>query len=176
LRGDLSTASKSIAIVGPWLDDYFAEQLASASSPNLSVRAIVRDETQMDPIAWNRTFAALSIFAGHWRDFKAKSLEKLHAKVLCIDDRIAYVGSANWYRYSLENSLEAVLKGPKDEVAGFDEVLDRLWRNGRDLTISGEICNAGKLAAKGIDYEILDPIAARILKEDPKAFILRRSK
>lgn len=174
LREDLASASKSIAIVGPWLDDYFAEQIILSAPANLEARLIVRDENQVDPRAQKRTAAALSIFAGQWKDFRAKSLENLHAKFLCIDNRIAYVGSANWYRYSLEKSLEAVLKGPKDEIAGFDEELERLWRKGKDLTIRGKTIESGKSDAKGIDYEILDPIAAKVLRDDPKAFVLRR--
>jgi hypothetical protein len=174
LREDLSRASESLVIVGPWLDDYFAEQIVLVAPSDLDARAIVRDEQQMDPEAWHRTSAALSIFSGHWNDFKAKTQERLHAKFLCIDDKIAYIGSANWYRYSLEKSLEVVLRGPKNEIIGFDEELVRLWRNATDFRIQHKSSEPNKSTAKGIDYEIIDPIALKVLKENPKAFVLRK--
>jgi len=39
-----------------------------------------------------------------------KLLATLHAKVVIVDERILYCGSANWYRYSLEESREIVLR------------------------------------------------------------------
>jgi phosphatidylserine/phosphatidylglycerophosphate/cardiolipin synthase-like enzyme len=174
LREDLSRASKSVVIVGPWLDDYFAEQIVLVAPKDLDACAIVRDEQQVDPVAWNRTSAALSIFAGHWSDFKAKTQERLHAKFLCIDNKIAYIGSANWYRYSLEKSLEVVLRGPKDEITGFDEEFEMLWRNAINLKIQNKSSISGKLPAMGIDYELIDPIASKALKDNPKAFVLRK--
>ncbi len=174
LRDDLSGASESLVIVGPWLDDYFADQVVLAASSELDARVIVREEVQMDPEAWQRTSAALSIFTDHWNDFKARARVQLHAKFLCIDDKILYLGSANWYRYSLEKSFELVLRGPKNEVIGFDEELERLWRNSVDLKVQQNSFKSNKSLAKGIDYEIIDPIAQKVLKENPKAFVLRR--
>jgi phosphatidylserine/phosphatidylglycerophosphate/cardiolipin synthase-like enzyme len=174
LRDDLSRASESLVIVGPWLDDYFADQVILAASSELDSRAIVREKEQMDPEAWQRTSAALSIFAAHWNGFKARVQGRLHAKFLCIDDKILYLGSANWYRYSLEKSFEFVLRGPKNEIIGFDEEFERLWRNSVDLRVQQKSHDSNKSIAKGIDYEIIDPIAQKVLKENPKAFVLRR--
>ena len=174
LREDLSRASKSLVIVGPWLDDYFAEQVVLVAPKGLDARAIVRVEQQMDSEAWQRTLAALSIFSNHWRKFNARAQERLHAKFICIDDKIAYIGSANWYRYSLEKSLEVVLRGPKNEILGFDEESDSLWRNSMDLRSHLKSNLPKKSIGRGIDHEILDPISLKILKENPKAFILRR--
>lgn len=174
LREDLSRASKSLVIVGPWMDDYFAKQVVLVAPPDLDARAIVRAEQQMDSEAWQRTSAALSIFSDHWKAFNARTQERLHAKFLCIDDRIAYIGSANWYRYSLEESLEVVLRGPKNEILGFDEELERLWRNALNFRIHLRSDLSEESNGRGIDHEILDPIALKILKENPKAFILRR--
>lgn len=174
LREDLSRASKSLVIVGPWLDDYFAEQVVLVAPTGLDARAIVRVEQQMDSEAWQRTLAALSIFSNHWRTFNARAQERLHAKFICIDDKIAYIGSANWYRYSLEKSLEVVLRGPKNEILGFDEESDSLWRNSIDLRSHLKSNLPNNSIGRGIDHEILDPISLKILKENPKAFILRR--
>ncbi|HPS90647.1 MAG TPA: phospholipase D-like domain-containing protein [Methanothrix sp.] len=174
LRDDLSRASESLVIVGPWLDDYFADQVVLASPSELDARAVVREEEQMDPEAWQRTSAALSIFAAKWTDFKARTQGRLHAKFLCIDDKILYLGSANWYRYSLEKSFELVLRGPKNKIIGFDEELERLWRNAADLKVLQNSRKSNKSIAKGIDYEIIDPIAQKVLKENPKAFVLRK--
>lgn len=101
LRADLRRATKSLLIIGPWLDDYFAEQVVAPASHDLVARVLVRPEAEVDALAWERTLAALSIFTGYWSKCEARHLARLHAKCLCIDDGIIYVGSANWYRYSI---------------------------------------------------------------------------
>lgn len=93
LRTDLHQAEKSLLIIGPWLDDYFAEQVIKPASRELKARVLVRPQTEVDVMAWQRTLAALSVFAGKWSSFEGRHLERLHAKCICIDDRIVYIGS-----------------------------------------------------------------------------------
>lgn len=174
LRADLRKAKDTLSIVGPWLDDYFASEVVKVAPNNLSVTAIVRPEDQMTPEAWDRTQAALSAFSDHWTEFEARSLDKLHAKVLCIDGLISYVGSANWYKYSLEKSYEIVLRGPLEEINGLDAELESLWKRGNGLKIQ-RLSDTKKLKVnKGIDHEVIDPLAADVLRRHPNAWVLRR--
>jgi phosphatidylserine/phosphatidylglycerophosphate/cardiolipin synthase-like enzyme len=103
-------------------------------------------------------------------------LERLHAKCLLIDQRIAYVGSANWYRYSLEESLEIVLRGPAAAVAGLQQTCEELWEQAHAFPIPSHPTTPTPAPATGITHELLEPIAAQVLKENPKAFILGKRK
>lgn len=172
LRSDLKAASDTLVIVGPWIDDYFAHEIVLVTPSEIKMRILVRPEKQMEQEAWNRTSAALSIFDSHFEDFKAKGLYNLHAKFLIIDDAITYVGSANWYRYSLEKSIEVVLRGSTEIVHGLDIEFERLWNNAETILLNKEKPIA-KIRSFGIDREILDPIAAQVLRDNPKAFFLR---
>jgi len=135
---------------------------------------LVRPEAEVDSLAWERTRAALSVFRGHWADFEGRHLALLHAKCLCIDSQIAYVGSANWYRYSMERSIEIILRGPVGGIEGGMSQLESLWDRGETLAVT---CSSKKVAkaekpAEGITHEVLDPLAAEALKANPKAFVL----
>lgn len=135
---------------------------------------LVRPKAEVDALAWDRTLAALSIFAGHWSTFEGRHLERLHAKCICIDDRIVYVGSANWYRYSVETSVEIVLRGAVDRVEGGMSQLESLWDRGEILEVLPRPAKEvdDEKPAAGIAHEILDPLAAEALKANPKAFVL----
>lgn len=174
LRADLRQAKRSMLIVGPWLDDYFAEQVVKPASRDLEARVLVRPEAEVDALAWERTLAALSIFAGYWSKCEARHLARLHAKCLCIDDRIVYVGSANWYRYSMENAVEIVLRGSVETIEGGGAQLESLWDQGETLEVLPRPMEdvTGHPPAPGIVHEILDPLAAEALKANPKAFVL----
>lgn len=172
IRRDLRTAAKSIFLIGPWIDDYVAEQLSLVASQDLDVRVLVRAERQVEPEVWERIATAMSVCSRHWANFEARSLERLHAKCLLIDDRIAYVGSANWYRYSLEESLEIVLRGPISEAAGLQQDCESLWEDAARLETSRDSRPAATKPTTGITHEVLDPLAASVLKDNPKAFIL----
>ncbi len=174
LRGDLRRAEQSLLIIGPWLDDYFAEQVVKSARRDLKVRVLVRPEAEVDALAWERTLASLSVFAGHWASFEGRHLERLHAKCICIDDQTVYVGSANWYRYSLENSLEVVLRGPSGLIEGGLSQLESLWDRGEPLKVSPRPKKEPvvETSAVGIDHEVLDPLAAEALRANPKAFVL----
>ena len=172
IRGDLRAASKSLFLIGPWLDDYVAEQMLLVAPRNLSARVLVWSERQVEPEIWERIVAALTTFAGHWANFEARMLDRLHAKCLLIDERIAYVGSANWYRYSLEESLEIVLRGPVAAVAGLQQDCEGLWEQAHAFPIPRHPTTITPTPAIGITHEVLDPLAAQGLKDNPKSFIL----
>lgn len=174
LRADLRRATKSLLIIGPWLDDYFAEQVVTFASHDLVARVLVRPSVEVDALAWERTLAALSIFAGYWLQCEVRQLAHLHAKCLCIDNRIVYVGSANWYRYSMESAIEIVLRGSVERLEEGTAQLESLWDQAELLEVpAGQ--NKGAEAATpagGIAHEMLDPLAARALQENPKAFVI----
>jgi hypothetical protein len=133
VRADLRNAMESVLIIGPWLDDFFAEQVVAAAPKQLATRVLVRSKSEVDVLAWERTLAAISVFAAHWRSFESRYLERLHAKCVCIDGRTVYVGSANWYRYGLEKSLEVVIRGPAESIDGGIWKLESLWDQGNGL-------------------------------------------
>jgi PLD-like domain len=176
IRGDLRGACRSLFLVGPWLDDFVAEQMVLVAPRQLEAHVLVRAEQQVEPEVWERIVAALSTFAGHWTYFEARTLERLHAKCLLIDQRIAYVGSANWYRYSLEESLEIVLRGSVAAVAGLQQDCEELWDQGHPYPIPSHPTTTTSTPATGITHEVLDPLAAQVLKQNPKAFILGKKK
>jgi len=176
LRGDLRAASKSFFLIGPWLDAYVAQQIILLAPRHLHARVLIRAEQQVEAAVWLEILSALSMFAGHWRKFEARTLERLHAKCLLIDEQLAYLGSANWYRYSLETSIELVLRGPLESVAGLLQEAEQLWEQASSLQIPAERGTARPSAADGITHEVLDPLAAKVLKDNPKAFIFGKKK
>jgi hypothetical protein len=174
LRNDLRMAARSFFLIGPWLDAYVAEQMVLHSPRNLRVRALVRAEHQVEPEAWRQIVSGLGTFAGHWSDFEARTLERLHAKCLLIDES-AYVGSANWYRYSLETSLEIVLRGPLESAPGLQNECEALWERGTPYHPPTKRPTTAATAT-GITHEVLDPLAQQVLKENPKAFVLGKKR
>src|SRR5438270_13587107 len=121
LRGDVRAAAGSFFLIGPWLDSYVAEQIVLLAPRNLQARVLVRAEQQVEAEVWREIVKGLSRFAAHWNQFEARTLERLHAKCVLIDDRLCYVGSTNGYRYSVETSLEIVLRGPLDSAPGLQQ-------------------------------------------------------
>jgi len=176
IRTDLRGAQSSVLIIGPWLDDYFAEQLVSVSHKILSARVLVRSQSQVDPLAWDRTMVALEIFAEHWAVCECRSLDRLHAKCLQIDEQTVYVGSANWYRYSLEESREILLRGPVNSIEGRCTELESLWDQGKLVTVQENVRGGSTQQATGIRHEVPDALAAQVLKDVPKSFVLRKKR
>jgi phosphatidylserine/phosphatidylglycerophosphate/cardiolipin synthase-like enzyme len=176
LRGDLRGSSKSFFLIGPWIDAYVAGQIVLLAPRHLQARVLVRAEQQVDAEVWQEIVSGLSTFAAHWNQFEVRTLERLHAKCLLIDERLAYVGSANWYRYSLETSLEIVLRGPLDSVPGLQQECEALWEQAVSFQIPSQPAPPAASAAEGITHEVLDPLAAQVLRDNPKAFILGKKK
>jgi phosphatidylserine/phosphatidylglycerophosphate/cardiolipin synthase-like enzyme len=119
---------------------------------------------------------ALSILSDHWANFEVRTLPGLHAKCICIDNQIAFVGSANWYRYSLEESLEIVLRGPISSAQGLDREFEAFWEQGETVQVNNKPSQTRVSTAIGITHEVIDPIAAQVLKENPKAFRLGKKR
>jgi phosphatidylserine/phosphatidylglycerophosphate/cardiolipin synthase-like enzyme len=185
LRNDLAKATRSILIIGPWLDDYFAQEIIRVAPENIEARVLVRGEKNVEPRAWIGTQQAMFTFRNHWKVFQARQLGLIHAKVICIDGQITYLGSANWYRFSLEKAKEIVLRLPINEMENLEEELENLWECGTDLNLSiktseTNIPRAGLTSAKPaimgpeMSQEIHDPLdalALKTLRENPTAWV-----
>jgi len=185
LRNDLAKATRSILIIGPWLDDYFAQEIIRVAPENIEARVLVRGEKNVEPRAWIGTQQAIFTFRNHWKAFQARQLGLVHAKVICIDGQITYLGSANWYRFSLEKAKEIVLRLPINEMENLEEELENLWECGTDLNLSiktseTNIPRAGLTSAKPaimgpeMSQEIHDPLdalALKTLRENPTAWV-----
>ncbi len=177
LRSDVRATSRSFFLIGPWLDSYVAEQIVLLAPRNLQARVLVRAEHQVEAKVWQEIVKGLSRFAAHWKQFEVRTLERLHAKCVLIDDRLCYVGSANWYRYSVETSLEIVLRGPLESAPGLQQECEVLWELATPFSIPKQPTAAAAASeSSGITHEVLDPLAAQVLRENPKAFVLGKKK
>ncbi len=173
LRGDLRKAKRSLWIVCPWIDGYFADEVAKVAAPTLSVRLAVRPQSAVEERSWSGIAAGAARLRSHFAAFDIVGLARLHAKAIVIDEKIAYLGSANFYRYSLEQSWELVVRGPADQFGNLLQRLNGLFDQGVRLKVEGAFT---RQAGDGIEEEIIDPIVQKILAENPKAWIIGTKK
>ncbi|VVB72100.1 PLD-like domain protein [uncultured archaeon] len=165
IRSDLQKATQSIMIIGPWIDDYFAHEIISSAARDLDANVLVRNPNEVDEFPRERTRFALSVFKEHWPNLKARTLEKLHAKMILIDNNLLYIGSANWYRFSLENAREIVIRGPIESTNGIQVEIKKLWRDGKPYEF--QIMATSGQEISGISFEILDPLAKKVIESIP---------
>jgi len=146
LLTSISQASQSIWIVGPWLDAYFVGNVIdSISYPEIEVRFIVRIDD--DGIIDSKTLSALNLARKSIPNYRARSLQNLHSKVILIDKDLFYLGSTNWYWYSLHKSQEMTVSGKTTLLPELFNELDEYWDKATPLT-TGDV--------KG--YHDLEPI------------------
>lgn len=125
LKESISNAERSIFIVGPWLDAYFTRIIVdSITDKDIEVKFVVRVD---DGVIDGKTLSALNLARENLKNFQAKALENLHSKVILIDDEIFFLGSANWYWYSLNEGVEVVVMGPIDQLTELALELDKYW-------------------------------------------------
>ncbi|MBF4475903.1 phospholipase D-like domain-containing protein [Methanobacterium formicicum] len=133
LQHDISQVTQSIMIVGPWLDAYFvAKVLDSMQTTKIGVRFLVRIDG--DELIDTKTLSALNLARENLENFQARTLPYLHSKVILLDQAIFYLGSANWYWYSLHKSLETTITGKIDILPGLTTEMDRYWEKATPLT------------------------------------------
>lgn len=175
LRSDLQKASKEVSIVGPWIDAFFAEVVIGATNSTLPIRILTRPLSSMSASFLEHATAARQRFKDRGNT-EIRTLLHLHAKVILIDETIAYCGSANWYRYSLEESAEIVLRGDCQEVPTLLDELTSLWdQASSDDHIPTVVSSQPSVnTSEGYQDEVIDPIAAAKMAEVPKSFVLRR--
>lgn len=182
LRADLRQAKVQVLVIGPWIDAHFCNELVSYAKKRTPARILTRPLDDSQPEDSMSRLNGLKLLSKYFQSFTVKFLDTLHAKVVLIDD-VCYLGSMNWYKYSMENPYELVLRVATEKVEGLEKEVLAYWGKGSrvDLDkigreIKSEIINEGKSPSsfEAIDKEILDPLARRVLEENPKAFILRR--
>ena len=138
LKESISHAEKSIFIVGPWLDAYFTRIIVdSITNKDVEVKFIVRiDQGVID----QKTLSALNLAHQNLKNFQAKSLENLHSKVILIDNEIFFLGSANWFWYSLNKGVEVTITGPTAELQEIISEANQYWKDGSPIPVE-EISN-----------------------------------
>lgn len=175
LRGDIQKAHKSLFVVGPWIDGYFIKEIISVLRKDISVRFLIRPEGSDDETTRIATLVSLKALKTHVDIFESRSLPNLHAKVIIIDNAIVYIGSTNWYRYSIEQALEITLRGLLSSITNIQDILDEYWEEAEPIYLE-EVGTVPQGKLPEINYEILDPLARKVLEENPKAFVKRIKK
>ena len=64
------------------------------------------------------------------------------------------------------------MRGHLDTISGLNIELEGLWKKGEVLKIDKNPINKTIQNISGITHEVIDPTAAKVLKENPKAFRL----
>jgi len=135
LQTSISQATDSILIVGPWLDAYFVGKIIdSIVDPNIGVSFIVRIED--DDIIDSKTLSALNLARKNIKKFQARTLKNLHSKIIILDKDIFYLGSTNWYWYSLHESLEFTVTGKTSIIPDIISEMDSYWEKATPLTMN----------------------------------------
>jgi len=121
LLEDVSSAKESVKIVSAWIRGEILEELIRAIKPKVKLEVILRAGEKKDlEISDYRVFKAVRDFGG-----EIYINPRLHAKFVIVDDKKAYVGSANLtYTGVREGNLEAVVS--LEDKAKIKELLD-LW-------------------------------------------------
>ena len=99
LRADLRRAQYSLIMVCPWIDEYFAEEVCKASIAELSeVKVLMRPESAVEIEVWPHMLAAVRRIKERFPSAQVRTLERLHAKVIVLDDAVAFIGLRSWRR------------------------------------------------------------------------------
>ena len=175
LRADLKKARQCVVILGPWIDDFFALLVTSACPEVVHLRVVSRPLDGMDEGFIEHARVAWSVFHKR-RHGEIRSHPRLHAKLILIDEALAYCGSANWYRYSLEQGMEVVLRGPIEAMPELLDEVASIWDMATPES-AGTVATVGRheelgVVGQGYEKEVLDPIAAAKLEEVRGAFVL----
>jgi phosphatidylserine/phosphatidylglycerophosphate/cardiolipin synthase-like enzyme len=176
LRSDLKKATQGVLIVGPWIDAFFADLVIGAAPTAIAFRILTRPLSTMSPSFLEHAQAAQQRFKDRG-NVETRTLHHLHAKVILIDSIIAFCGSANWYRYSLEEAAEIVLRCDGREVPSLLDDLASLWDQATAEDLETPPPAPHRMATSdGYKEEVVDPIAAAKMAEVPGAFVLRHKR
>ncbi len=174
LRADLKQTSSIAWVVGPWIDAFFAQFLVNALPATIDLRIVTRPPSGANSSFGEHALAARTCLEAR-PNTVVKLLNNLHAKVVLIDEKIAYCGSANWYRYSLEESCELVLRGPVSSATGLLDEVQVIWDRATEEPPIESPVKAGVTAAEGYMQEVVDSVAAAKLKAVPGSFVMGQS-
>lgn len=124
-------ASRRIIIVNPFFDkssiDKLIPFLKSAAKRHVKIILIVRAQNDYQ-INLRKIFLAIgdSVEIKYISGIGEKSPFYLHAKVMIIDDNVAYVGSANLTKYSLGENIEVGVIVSGKRVSGLSEFFNAI--------------------------------------------------
>ncbi|WP_448584670.1 helicase HerA domain-containing protein [Thermocrinis sp.] len=121
LLEDVSSARESVKIASAWIRGEILEEIVNVIKTGVKLEVILRAGERKDlEISDYRVFKAVRDFGG-----EIYINPRLHAKFVIVDDKKAYVGSANLtYTGVKEGNLEAVIS--LEEEAKVKDLLD-LW-------------------------------------------------
>lgn len=88
-----------------------------------------------DGVVDKKTLSALNLAQENMENFQARALENLHSKVILIDRKVFYLGSANWYWYSLNEALEVTIAGDISQLPELVQELDQYWLDASPINI-----------------------------------------
>jgi hypothetical protein len=172
LRADLRRATSSAWVIGPWIDAFFAQILVEALPTKAALRVVTRPQSDGNS-NFNEHAIAACICLKERPNTVVRLLANLHAKLLVVDERIVYCGSADWYRYSLQESCEIVLRGPGASVTGLLDQIQVIWDQASEDEPVHKRPGNQAIAARYLT-EVTDPVAEVKLREVPGSFIVRR--
>jgi hypothetical protein len=109
---EVSQVQNSLKVASPWVKGEVLEELIKALKPQVKLEVILKAGERRDlEITDYRVFKAIRDFGG-----EAYINPRLHAKFLIMDERKAYVGSANLtYSGTVEGNLEAMVLVEEEE-------------------------------------------------------------
>ena len=115
----INSATKKIVILSPYVEDngleFISEILKVKLKKNVDVKMIARELTEDTNrrdklIAWLRSnmssYPNFSLYNYHYVSQSGHIDSTCHAKVVCVDDRIAYVGSADIRQRAIKLNFE----------------------------------------------------------------------
>jgi phosphatidylserine/phosphatidylglycerophosphate/cardiolipin synthase-like enzyme len=115
----------SMFFVEVWSDNDPIQELAAAKARGVDVKLIISNQS-------------LGLYPSLENDLKAKGIpyriDSTHSKVVVIDDRFAYIGSANWNKNGLGNNWELTYKSNNPStIAEAKEFVTQLWFKGSNM-------------------------------------------
>jgi phosphatidylserine/phosphatidylglycerophosphate/cardiolipin synthase-like enzyme len=116
--------------------------------------------------------SAIALFREQLASVEVRTLERLHAKCIVIDDSVAYVGSTNFYKFSLEESRELAIRGPLKEMGELLREVEELWQDGSSFQLNATVPDRAIMG--GMTDEVADPIVKEILQKNPGAWVIGR--
>lgn len=170
LRKDLKGARRQVRILGPWIDDFFADVVVNCLPATPALQVVSRPPGRVGGGFAARGREACALFLDR-ANTEIRLHDCLHAKVILIDETIAYCGSANWYRYSLEDGCEIVLRGATTLAPDLPDQAQTIWDAARPLGERPQRTTRPGQKVEGQRVE-LDPIAAEVVRTIPGVVVL----
>jgi hypothetical protein len=133
----------SMFFVEVFSDNKPINELAAAKARGVDVKLIVSNHS-------------LALYPSLESDLKAKGIpyriDSTHAKVVVIDDKFAYIGSANWNKNGLGNNWELTYKSNNPStIAEAKEFVTQLWFKGSNMVRNNNIFS--ERMVNGFEYE-----------------------